>query len=95
MASALRAYHRDSWLKELTTRVVSCRPTKKGDIVEVETADTVLFPEGTGVAGVVLLLPLVGIIALILRPLRAPGCRTGGLQAVGSLTTTAHWADFL
>lgn len=26
--------------------MVSCRPTKKGDIVEVETADTVLFPEG-------------------------------------------------
>lgn len=41
---------KDSYLQTLSTRVVSCEPSKHGEVegYEVLLEDTVLFPEGGG-----------------------------------------------
>ena len=44
---------KDSYLRQFTTKVVSCQQAKHGDIegFEVILEDTILFPEGGGQVG--------------------------------------------
>ena len=42
-------YYKDAYLKEFTSKVISCQPGKNG--YEVELEDTAFYPEGGGQPG--------------------------------------------